>query len=92
VISLVPRIAPLPPRQVPTADTLQTDAILMCRERASICPVDSSSRATAAARAAAPGEVARIEPHGAVTHGIDRGAEGAMAILVHRIGTTAIRP
>jgi hypothetical protein len=37
-----------------------------------------------------PPELVRIEPQGAVTHGIDRGAEAAMAILVHRIATALI--
>jgi hypothetical protein len=68
----------------------------MYREPASVHPTDSGWRAAAAAttvaRARPSPELVRIEPHGAVTHGIDRGVEAAMAILVHRIGTTAIQP
>jgi hypothetical protein len=75
----------------------------MCREPALIPPVDGGSRAAEAAEAAAavvwgrpPPELVRIEPQGAVTHHINHGAEAemvmAMAILVHRIETTAMRP
>jgi hypothetical protein len=72
-------------------NTPQTDAILVCREAASIRPVDSGSQAAAAARARPPPELVLVEPHGAVTHGIDRWAEAVMVISVHRIGWTAIR-
>jgi hypothetical protein len=82
----VPRIALRPLRQVPTADTPQTNATLVRREAALIRPVDSGSPA------GPPPELVPIEPHGAVTHAIDREAEATMAILVHRIGTTAIGP
>jgi hypothetical protein len=74
------------------ADTRQIRAILMCREAISIRPVDSGSRAAAVvvARARAPPELVHRESDGEVTYGIDRGAEVAMAILVHRIGTAGI--
>jgi hypothetical protein len=88
--SLVPRSAPRSPRQVPTANTPQTDATIVSREATSIRPVDSGSRAVAASRAGPPPELVLIELHGAVTHGIHRGAEAAMAIMVHGIGTAAI--
>ena len=89
MFSHVPRIAPPPPRQVPTAGTPQTHAILGCRKATSVRPVDSGSRAVVAA-ARLPPELVRIELHGATTHGINHGAEAAMVILVHRIGTAAI--
>jgi hypothetical protein len=93
VFSLAPHIALRSPRQVATAESPQTDAILMCREATSIRRMDSGSWAAAAATPARPPrELVRIEPHGVVTHGIDRGAEAAMAILVYRIGTRATRP
>ena len=64
----------------------------MCREAALIRPVESGWRAAAAALARPPPELVWIEAHGAVTHGIDRAAEAAMAILVHRIGPTQSDP
>jgi hypothetical protein len=68
--SLVPRIAPRPPhppRQVPTAETPQTHAILVCREAASIRPMDSGSRAEVAmARTRPPPELVRTARHGVV--------------------------
>jgi hypothetical protein len=51
MFSLVPRIAPRPPRQVPTAETPQTNAILVRREAISMRSVDSESRAVAVAAA-----------------------------------------
>jgi hypothetical protein len=69
----------------------RTEPILMCREAALIRPVESGWRAAAAARARPLPELVWVEACGAVTHGIDRGAEVAMAILVHRIEPTAIR-
>jgi hypothetical protein len=72
------------------AQTPETEPTLGRREAASIRPVESGWRAAEAARARPPPELARREPHGAVTHGIDPGADAAMAILVHRIGTAAI--
>jgi hypothetical protein len=61
-------------------------------KRPSIPPVDSGSRAAAAAWDRPPPELVWIEPHGTVTHGIDPGAEAAVAILIHRIGTAAVGP
>jgi hypothetical protein len=49
MFSPVPPIAPRLLRQVPTAEAPQTDVTLVCREAASIRPVDSGWRATAAA-------------------------------------------
>jgi hypothetical protein len=89
--SLVSRIAQRFPRQLPTTEAPQTDATFMRREATSIRAVNSGSRAAAAARARPPPELVWAEPHALVTHGIDRGSEAAMAILVHRIGTAAIR-
>jgi hypothetical protein len=96
MLPLVPRIAPRSPRQMPTVETPQADVTIVCRETASLRPVDSVPRAAAVAVAVAlvhlrPALV-WVGPHRAVTHGIDRGVEAAMAILVHRIGPAAIRP
>jgi hypothetical protein len=44
MISLVPRTARRPTRQVPTSETPQTGAILVRREVTSIPPVDSVAR------------------------------------------------
>jgi hypothetical protein len=73
------------------AETPETEAILGYRGAALICPVESGWLAAAAARARPLPDLVWVEAHGAVTHGIDRGAEVAMAILVHRIGPTATR-
>ena len=73
------------------AENPETEPTLGCREATLIRPVESGWRAAAAARARPPSELVWIEVHGAVTHGIDRGAEAAMVILVHRIGPTATR-
>jgi hypothetical protein len=83
--SLVPCIAPRPPRQVRTAENPQTEAILVYCKAASIRPADRGA-------ARPPPEVVWMERHGEGTHGIDRVGEAAMAILVHRIGMAAIRP
>jgi hypothetical protein len=73
VFSLVPLIAPRSPRQGLTADTLQTDAILICREAASIRPVASGSRAGVAVvgpvcRRSSSGQPDTVWPSGKAWH------------------------
>jgi hypothetical protein len=91
MFSPIPRIAPRPPGSVPMAETPETGPTLGCREAVLIGPVESGWWAAATARVRPPPELVWMEAHGGVTHGIDRAADAAMAILLDRIGPTATR-